>query len=105
MLVYAKFKANQDEIAQTICVQRKLVLNTCNGRCELQKSLKKFEDNEKQMQNNLKEKLELVYIQNTLENNFSIVAPTSSTQRNYFSFDKKPISVVLSNFRPPAYFI
>jgi thioredoxin-related protein len=105
MLVYAKFKANQDEISQTICVQRKLVLNTCNGRCELQKSLKKFEDNEKQMQNNLKEKLELVYIQNTLDTNFSIVVPTSYTQRNYFSFDKKPISVVLSNFRPPAYFI
>ena len=105
VIVYAKFKVNQDEIAKTICVQRKLVLNTCNGRCELQKSLKKFEDNEKQMQNNLKEKLELVYIQNTLENNFSIVAPTSSTQRNYSSFDKKPISVVLSNFRPPSYFI
>jgi ribosomal protein L9 len=105
MLVYAKFKANQEEIAQTICEQRKLALNTCNGRCELQKSLKKFEDNEKQMQNNLKEKLELVYIQNTLDNNFSIVAPTSSTQRNYFSLDKKPIAVALTNFRPPTYFI
>ena len=70
MLVFAKFKINQEEIAQTICVQRKLVLNTCNGRCELQKSMKKFEDNEKRMQNNLKEKLELVYIQNTIENNF-----------------------------------
>lgn len=105
MLVYAKFKANQDEIAQTICVQRKLVLNTCNGRCELQKSLKKFEDNEKQMQNNLKEKLELVYIQNTLETTSSIIVSAFSIKKNYFSFDKKPISVVLSNFRPPAYFI
>jgi hypothetical protein len=105
VIVYVKFKINQDEIAQTICVQRKLVLNTCNGRCELQKSLKKFEDNEKQMQNNLKEKLELVYIQNTLETNFLIVAPSFSTQKNYFTFDKKPISIVSSNFRPPAYFI
>jgi thioredoxin-related protein len=105
MLVYAKFKANQDEISQTICVQRKLVLNTCNGRCELQKSLKKFEDNEKQMQNNLKEKLELVYIQNTLENNFSIVVPSSSTQRLFATTQKKPISVSISTFRPPVYFI
>jgi hypothetical protein len=64
-----------------------------------------LDDNEKEMQSNLKEKLELVYIQNTLETNFSIVITASSTQKNYFSFDKKPISVVLSNFRPPTYFI
>lgn len=57
------------------------------------------------MQNNLKEKLELIYIQNTLETTYSFVASTFSTQKKYFSFDKKPISVVLSNFRPPAYFI
>jgi hypothetical protein len=105
MLVYAKFKANQEEIAQTICVQRKLVLNTCNGRCELQKSLKKFEDNEKQMQNNLKEKLELVYIQNILKNNFTIVEPIDSTQKLFTTTEKKPISVSISTFRPPTYFV
>jgi hypothetical protein len=57
------------------------------------------------MQNNLKDKLEQVYIANTLETNFSIVTSISSTQSKYFSLDKKPISVVLSNFRPPNYFI
>jgi predicted phage-related endonuclease len=105
MLIYAKFKVNQDEIAKTICIQRKIANNSCNGNCELKKSLKKFEDNEKEMQNNLKEKSELIYTQSPLETPFSIVAATFSTQKNYFTFAKKPISVVLSNFRPPTCFI
>jgi plasmid maintenance system antidote protein VapI len=105
IIVYAKFKINQDEIAKTICIQRKLAKNTCNGRCELQKSLKKFADNEKEMQNNLKEKSELVYIQNTLEQITPIAIVSFSAHKNYFLIDKKPISVVLSNFRPPSYFI
>jgi predicted phage-related endonuclease len=105
IIIYAKFKINQDEIAKTICIQRKIANNTCNGNCELKKSLKQFDDNEKEMQNNLKEKLELVYIQNTLETTYSIVATTFCTQKKYFSFDKKPISVSLSNFRPPTFFI
>lgn len=105
IVVYTQFKINQDEIAKTICIQRKIVNNSCNGRCDLLKSLKKFEDNERKMNNLLKEKVELVYISTILEIESSIVIPTISTQKNYSSFDKKPISVVLSNFRPPAYFI
>ena len=101
IIIYTKFKINQDEITKTICVQRKLPTNTCQGHCALKKSLKELEDNEKEMQNNLKEKAELVYIQNTIENNFSIVASSFSSQKNYFYFDRKPIAVVLSNFRPP----
>ena len=104
--MYTKFKINQDEIARTICIQRKVANNTCNGNCELKKSLKKFDDNEKEMQNNLKEKAELIYIQNTQETTASILVPASfSSQKNYFHFDKKPIAIVLSNFRPPSYFI
>ena len=50
LVIYTQFKANQEQIIKTICVQRKLVNNTCNGRCELQKSLKQFDDNEKKME-------------------------------------------------------
>jgi plasmid maintenance system antidote protein VapI len=105
IIVYAKFKINQDKIAKTICIQRKVANNTCNGRCELRKTLKKFADNEKEMQNNLKEKLELVYIQNTIEQITPTAIVAFSTQKDYPFFNKKPISVVLSNFRPPSYFI
>ncbi|MFH6947569.1 hypothetical protein ACHRV6_03695 [Flavobacterium sp. FlaQc-51] len=104
-VVYTSFKLNQDEISKTICVQRKMVYNTCNGRCELQKSLKKYADNEKKMQNNLKEKSEVVYIQNTITNEFKLVSPIISKAKLFATLDAKPISVSIATFRPPSYFI
>ncbi|MDR6760499.1 thioredoxin-related protein [Flavobacterium sp. 2755] len=103
--VYTSFKLNQEEISKTICVQRKMVFNSCNGRCELQKSLKKYADNEKRMQNNLKEKAEVVYIQNTTTTNFKLVTPIESRAKIFASFNTKPISVSNTTFRPPSYFI
>lgn len=103
--VYTSFKLNQEEISKTICVQRKMVFNSCNGRCELQKSLKKYSDNEKRMQNNLKEKSEVVYIQNTILNNFKPAAPIESKANLFASNDEKPISVSNATFHPPSYFI
>ncbi len=100
--VYTSFKLNQEEISKTICVQRKMVFNSCNGRCELQKSLKKYADNEKRMQNNLKEKAEIVYIQNTATANFKLVIPIQSVIALFASFDAKPISVSNSTFHPPS---
>lgn len=103
--VYTSFKLNQDEISKTICVQRKMLYNTCNGRCELQKSLKKYADNEKKMQNNLKEKSEVVYIQNTITPTFKLVASITSKAKLFATLDDKPISVSIATFRPPSYFI
>ncbi len=103
--VYTKFKLNQDEISKTICVQRKMIFNSCNGRCELQKSLKKYADNEKKMQDNLKEKAEVVYIQNSTANNFKLIVPIESRTVLFAYFDKKPISVSNATFHPPSYFI
>lgn len=103
--VYASFKLNQAEITKTICVQRKQVFNTCNGRCELQKSLKKYADNEKKMQDNLKEKSEIVYIQNTITAPYQLVAPIQTKAPFFAALDKKPISVSEAAFRPPSFFI
>lgn len=103
--VYTSFKLNQDEISKTICVQRKMLFNSCNGRCELQKSLKKYADNEKKMQNNLKEKVEIVYLQNTTTNEFKLVSPIESKVALFASLDQKPIAVSTTTFRPPSYFI
>ncbi|MCD0471259.1 hypothetical protein [Flavobacterium sp. JAS] len=104
-LVYTSFKLNQEEISKTICVQRKMIFNSCNGRCELQKSLKKYSDNEKKMQDNLKEKGEVVYIQNTIIADFKLIMPIKSEVKVFAYFDKKPISVSNSTFRPPSCFI
>ena len=103
--IYTSFKLNQEEIAKTICVQRKMVFNRCNGRCDLQKSLKKYSDNEKKMENNLKEKAEVFYIQNTTAINFKTVEIIESKEKLFASFDKKPISVSFSTFHPPSYLI
>ena len=103
--VYTSFKLNQDEISKTICVQRKQVFNTCNGRCELQKSLKKYADNEKKMDNSLKEKLEVVYIQNTSTAPYHLVAPIETKAQNFAALDEKPISVSNAAFHPPSLFI
>ena len=103
--VYTSFKLNQEEISKTICVQRKMIFNSCNGRCELQKSLKKYADNEKKMQNSLKEKVEVVYIQNTPVANFKLVTPIEYAAKLFASVDAKPISVSNSTFHPPSCFI
>ena len=82
-----------------------MLFNSCNGRCELQKSLKKYADNEKKMQNNLKEKAEVVYIQTSVTAPFKLVTPIQSKEKFFASLDNKPISVSNTTFRPPSYFI
>lgn len=82
-----------------------MVFNTCNGRCELQKSLKKYADNEKKMQDNLKEKAEIVYIQNTNTSLYTLVAPVETAAKNFAIADKKPVSITVVAFRPPSCFI
>ncbi|WP_278035343.1 hypothetical protein [Flavobacterium nitratireducens] len=103
--VYTSFKLHQDEIAKTICVQRKLVDNTCNGRCELQKSLKKYEDNERKMQNNLDNKVDLVYVLTPSVAEYTLIENNLVAKPNCYTLEKKTVSVTLPSFRPPSYLI
>ncbi|MBC5863925.1 hypothetical protein G9Q29_11050 [Flavobacterium sp. F339] len=102
---YFQFKLQQEEIAKTICVQRKMVFNSCNGRCELQKSLKRYTDNEKSMQNTLKEKVDVVYVQELLSTSYELVQPIAIATKTETVVNRKPISFSAYTFRPPAYFI
>lgn len=102
---YLNFKLQQEEIAKTICVQRKMVFNSCNGRCELQKSLKRYTDNEKSMQNTLKEKVDVVYVQELLSTSYELVQPIVITTKTETVVNRKPVSFSAYTFRPPAYFI
>jgi hypothetical protein len=99
------FKINQDKIAKTICVQRKSEFNTCNGRCQLKKNLLKLDANEKEMQNHLKEKQELVYIQNAVIGDMFKTKYVENHLISVFHFAQKPISVSIATFRPPAYLV
>lgn len=106
LVIYTQFKANQEQIIKTICVQRKLVNNTCNGRCELQKSLKKFDENEKKMENILKEKADFVYLIHSTPTSFVSNTPiTSTTKLNVFHTSGKTISKINSTFRPPSFLL
>ncbi|MCF6140602.1 hypothetical protein L1S34_04820 [Flavobacterium sp. K77] len=102
---YLNFKLQQEEIAKTICVQRKMVFNSCNGRCELQKSLKRYTDNEKSMQNTLKEKVDVVYVQELLTASYELVQPIIISTKTETVVNRKPVSFSAYTFRPPAYFI
>lgn len=101
-VIYTQFKISQDKIAKTICIQRANINNSCNGRCELQKSLKKYEDNEKRMDHtNLKEKAELVYTTVSLEFDFSPVVAAQKKGNLFSDFSAKPKMVSFEIFRPP----
>lgn len=102
-MIYVSFKINQDEIIKTICVQRKMPLNTCSGHCALKKNLKKLEDNEKGMQNHLKEKSELVYIQNTIENTIPDEKFIENRLHSFSYSTKKTIAVTIATFHPPTF--
>lgn len=82
-------------------MQRKAAFNSCNGRCQLQKSIKKYSENERKMQDSLKEKAELVYVQNTVEVNFGTIPVTESKENTSVLFEKKPIGASNLTFHPP----
>lgn len=82
-------------------MQRKQAFNSCNGRCELQKSIKKYSDNEKKMQDSLKDKLELVYVQNAAEIVLNVISTVELRENTAILFVKKPIGASNLTFHPP----
>jgi hypothetical protein len=99
-MVYFTFKINQDEIVKTICIQRQLVNNTCNGSCELQKSLKKL-DSEKKSESSFKESFELVYTQFTPQYEFNSIAFSEDKQLVFIPISSKPTAISFAVFHPP----
>lgn len=101
-IVYLKFKINQDEIAETICIMRNVKNNSCQGHCALKAVLKKQTENEKKHDSNLKEKSEIVYTNSVSEYNFvHYLNVTISKISNYYLY-VKPKSRIIKVFRPPS---
>ena len=100
-IIYLKFKINQDEIAKTLCVLRKVKNNTCNGNCVLNAELKKIEKAEKKANNILKEKQEIVYV--IINQNFSVSDYKFSNSNKIVDFTlvKNPKTISLIALRPP----
>ncbi|RYJ38282.1 hypothetical protein NU08_2605 [Flavobacterium anhuiense] len=57
------------------------------------------------MQDSLKDKLELVYVQNTAEINFSLIPVIESKENTSILFEKKPIGASNLTFHPPLYIV
>lgn len=57
------FKKNQSIISKTICIEKEIVNNKCQGKCHLAKQLKKITKNQDKESSNIadSEKLELLY--------------------------------------------
>ena len=105
LILFAKFKINQNEIAKNLCVQKTVSNNGCQGHCQLRKSLKKLEDNERKRDNLLKEKLELIYIKPLVFTDLNQNFTSFSSQSSLFHLTEKENSISISNFRPPSSFI
>lgn len=55
-LVFFRFKANQEYVAQKLCVNRNNPASGCQGKCYLKKEFKKTESKSNQFQSYSKEK-------------------------------------------------
>ena len=101
-IVYIKFKINQNEIAKTLCVLRKVKNNTCNGYCVLKAELKIIEKAEKKANDILKEKQEIVYV--ISKQTFNQYNPAFATDIKKVAFcfnSQKTKSVSFKLFHPP----
>jgi hypothetical protein len=100
-IIYLNFKANQAEIAATLCVKKEIKDNTCKGTCYLAKQLKKAAEQEKKEAENLKEKQELVYIPSNSIHHLTSILSINRIKIPVFYPCEKPKSAQLGIFRPP----
>ena len=103
MGILALFSFQQTEIAKTSCVKRNIKGNTCQGRCQLKKQLKKIKDTEKRsgVSENLVE--EFQWMAGT-----QVALPACIACDHPFLWHPARISAVLDGFRfiqpqPPSH--
>jgi hypothetical protein len=105
MMVYVSFKLNQDFISKTLCINRAKPKLHCNGKCQLMKKLKQVEKEEqKQLPQGLKEKLEVIYIQEITSFKFSTDFSASEEKLKYNHSNSQVYSKYhLDIFHPPQF--
>lgn len=103
MMVYVSFKLNQDFISKTLCINRAKPKLHCNGKCQLMKKLKQVEKEEqKQLPQGLKEKLEVIYIQEITNFKFSTDFDATEKKLKYNHTNSQVYSKYhLDIFHPP----
>lgn len=86
---------------KSLCIQREMKKNECNGHCFLSKQLKKEAEKEKKEAENLKEKQELVYIPSNSKHHLTSILSINKNKILVFYPCEKPKSAQLGIFRPP----
>jgi len=102
IVVYFSFKINQKEIARTLCIQKDLVQNTCNGRCVLETKLKKLEQNQKTTETNLKEKADIQYVMLSVTQTEKLEWTSKCQTKIFFKDFGKPKNKILTIYHPPT---
>ncbi len=99
------FKIRQAEIAAKLCENLNKPELDCAGSCYLKKQLKKLEEQEKQLPQNLKEKEIVLYCDNFFPSfqfpTFIEVIFVEKTYNNFY-LTMKPISYHSDVFHPPS---
>ncbi len=103
LVIYLQFKAQQTEIAKTLCELRAQELNSCNGHCVLENALKKAAEKEKKESQLLKEKQELVFVPVHLMVEISSVIHIELLQKaSILKPNSWTYSPLFSIFHPPS---
>ena len=103
--IVLSFKIRQAEIAAKLCENLNKPELDCAGTCYLKKQLKKIEEQEKQLPQNLKDKEIVWYCNNFFPTfQFSTFIETMFVEKNYNSFylTMKPASFHSDIFHPPS---
>lgn len=102
MWIYVSFKWHQEEIAKTLCVQKEVENNTCQGSCHLKKELNKADREEQQPSKSVKEKAEILYCQYGRDTYAFFNTPRNSSQSVVMPNDDSYHSSFLADiFQPP----
>jgi hypothetical protein len=103
--IFVSFKINQDYIAKNLCENRAKPILKCNGKCQLMKKLKQAEkEEEKQIPQTIKEKLEVLYCHNQANYNVSQKLDFEIKKQSFFGYKFQNYSSYQSIiFRPPIF--
>jgi hypothetical protein len=103
--IFVSFKINQDYIAKNLCENRAKPILKCNGKCQLMKKLKQAEkEEEKQIPQTIKEKLEVLYCHNQANFNVSQKLDFEIKKQSFFGYKFQNYSSYQSIiFRPPIF--
>lgn len=101
-IIYVNFKVNQEFIAANLCVEKEIEESTCNGNCQLKKSLAVVEATKPQKENfqaTIESHITGLFL--TVASDFSISKKIENLEYSFIPNHKITTGYFLVPFRPP----